>query len=324
MRTLLIVIALFAGQTRAGETDNLLANGGFEDKLQGWTVQARVATYTATKKGKVKGKWCLHARKPRAFSHGEALFADFEIPRSRRNGHVVVSLRAKGKKLGNAWLRCYLYDAAGQTLNRDVDLPQLRGTFKWTRHEKRFAVPKSAVRGRVLLNLYMGEELWLDDIRVVHKPGAGEQTSSGIRNGGFEEKLKGWITLPSTAGRARASVDRTVKNAGKGALRLRRRHQRLFPQAGVSQSTPTGGVTKLVLRYQVRASDGARAVVTLLAFGGRGDLVASAHRETSPSVGFVQGELPLTLPAWAETVTVSLEIAGSGSVWFDDVTLEEK
>jgi hypothetical protein len=162
------MLAFWPGLAAAGgkKAENLVANGGFEQTLKGWTINARTgqATFELDTRTKKKGKRSLRVSKTGAFSHGDGCFHDFELPPRARSGRIQVRVQVKARKLRNAWFRFQLLDPTGRYLLEEPDLhhPALNGTFAWKRLAKTYEIPPGAVRGRLILDIYFGETIWLD------------------------------------------------------------------------------------------------------------------------------------------------------------------
>ncbi len=163
------LLPLLMGSAR-GADSNLLANGDFEDGLDGWVFASNSGRATATVDRKVKkqGRRALHIAKTGGMPF-DVLRADIETvaPGTR----VEVSAQVMGKAVGNAFLKFWVYDAAGTSLVEDVDVVRLRGSFKWKRVEKTYDLPATAARVAVMVLMVMDGDLWIDDVRVEGKGG---------------------------------------------------------------------------------------------------------------------------------------------------------
>jgi len=335
MRTiwmLLVLVGLAAGGEKG---TSLLENGDFEQELKGWTVNATTgqAKFEIDSRTKKKGKRSLRVTKTGAFSHGDGCYLDFDLPARAEGGRVRMSARIKAKKLKNAWLRMQLMDAGGGYLLDDVDLhnPAINGSFNWKKLEKTWDVPAGAKRGRVILDIYFGETIWLDEIEVVFIPAKkskGKRTPAlTLENGVFDRSVGGWQPLRTPVnGSLEFKVDRTVKAAGGGSLRLARSSARLLPQEGVhSDVAEIGRAKRVTLTCKVRVGPGARAVASLLAFNKYGAFLDITRKEVRDvKEEFTPQTVELTLPRGTTSLRVALALEGSGTVWFDDVALEGK
>lgn len=330
MRTLGMLL-LLAGLAAGKKGTSLLENGGFEQELKGWQVnattgQAKFEIDTRTKK---KGKCSLRVTKTGAFSHGDGCYSDFDLPARAEGGQVRITARVKAKKLKNAWLRLQLMGDGGRYLLEDPDLhsPAINGTFNWKKLEKTWDVPAGATRGRVILDIYFGETIWLDQIEVVYVPAKRRKRKRdgpplALANGTFDRSVDGWTPLRAPAnGTLELQVDRQLK-----ALRLSRASTRLLPQEGVHADVEeVGRAKRVVLTCKVRVTDGARAVASLLAFDKYGAFLDIARKEVrEPGAALAPQAVELTLPHGTKKLRVALAIEGSGTAWFDDVALEGK
>ncbi|MHC4670624.1 MAG: hypothetical protein ACYTFD_19775 [Planctomycetota bacterium] len=336
IRIAVVMLAFWPGLAAAGgkKAENLVANGGFEQTLKGWTINARTgqATFELDTRTKKKGKRSLRVSKTGAFSHGDGCFHDFELPPRARSGRIQVRVQVKARKLRNAWFRFQLLDPTGRYLLEEPDLhhPALNGTFAWKRLAKTYEIPPGAVRGRLILDIYFGETIWLDQIEVTHLPakkGKRQKTPPlALANGGFDGTARGWAKLRSPAEALAFHADSRVKAAGKGSLRLERDFPRLLPQEGVyADVSELGRKKRVTLALQARVTDGARAVAALLAFNEYDAFLAVARTELREAKeGFTPLRVELTLPRGTTRLRVALALEGSGKVWFDAVALEGK
>jgi len=330
------VLLLLAGLAASGKKGtSLLENGGFEQALKGWKVnamsgQARFELDTKTKR---KGKRSLRVTKTGKFSHGDGCHLDFDLPARADGAQIRVSAQVKGKKLKNAWLRLQLMDAGGGYLLEDPDLhsPAINGTFNWRKLEKAWEVPAGARRGRILLDVYFGETIWLDEVEVTLIRAKKSKRKRGpalaLENGSFDRSADGWQPLRTPArATLEFKVDRKVKATGSGSLRLARDTPRLLPQEGVrADVSEIGRAKRVTLTYRVRVAEGARAVASLLAFNKYDAFLDIARMEVREAgEAFMAQALELTLPRGTTKLRVALALEGSGAVWFDDVALEGK
>jgi hypothetical protein len=323
MRRTATILLVLAGALGAKE-ENLLPDGEWATQsFSGQAVFERV-------RGKKRRSKALKVTRPARFGKVEAAWRDFTLPRGKRDGQIRVSAFVKGEKLGNAWLRCILWDEAGEKLGTtDVNGNKaLHGTFKWTEIERVIDLPAGAARGRILLHVFAGETVWVDDVRIVHvaPKGGAKRAALALANGDFEKSKSGWRTLFSPASELRVTVDRRVRATGKGALRLERKGDRFLPQVGVGADvTDVGRARRVRLHLAARCEPGARAVAVLLAYDKRDRFLGSERTVVAePTDAFKEAHVELKLPPHTTALTVALALEGTGSVWFDDVALEGK
>jgi hypothetical protein len=327
------MLLVLGGVAAANGEENLLENGGFERKLEGWRVNATTgrARFEIDTKTMREGKRSLRVTKTGKFSHGDGCFCDFDLP-PRAEGRIRVSARVKAEKLKNAWLRLQLMDQRGSRLLEDVDLHSraINGSFDWKKLEKTWEIPPGAKRGRIILDVYFGETIWLDEIEAVYLParkGKRKVAALTLENGTFDRSVDGWQPLRTPVGASLVfRVDRKVKATGKGSLCLSRDTARLLPQEGVhADVSEIGRAKRVALVFKVRVDDGARAVAALLAFDKHGAFLDIARTEVrEPADAFAAHAVELTLPRGTAMLRVALALEGSGSVWFDDVALKGK
>jgi hypothetical protein len=323
MRRTATILLVLAGAVGAKE-ENLLPDGD-------WATRSLSGQATFEKvRGKRRRSKALKVTRPARFGKVEAAWRDFTLPRGKRDGQIRVTALVRGEKLGNAWLRCILWDDAGEDLGTtDINgNTALHGTFKWTEIERVLDLPAGVAKGRILLHVFAGETLWIDDVRIEHVPPKGGKKRGGLEleNGDFERSKSGWRKLPSPASDLRVALDRRVRATGKGALRLERKGDRFLPQEGVAADVPdVGRVRRVTLHVAARCEGGARAVAVLLAFDKRDRFLGSARTVVAePADAFKEARVELKLPPHTRALTVALALEGAGRVWFDDVALEGK
>lgn len=172
---------LAAPDPAAAKNENLLANGGFEKGLDGWKVENESGTMKVEVDGKVRAEGKASARVVSAASGGfsnDRLVA--EIRRLPAGKRVVVSARVQGEGLRNSFLKFFVFDAKGNVLINDCDVAKYSGTFDWRDADRKFTLPKEAVRAEVRFCMFLGGKAWLDDVRVMGDAGkAREGTPTG-------------------------------------------------------------------------------------------------------------------------------------------------
>jgi len=145
---------------------NLLFNGGFELGDAGWMVvnNSDRATVTVDEKTKKEGKKSLHLSK-RGGPPFDLIRNDlFDLPRGKK---VKVSALVKAEGAERAILKFYLYDAEGETLNKNIDVAVITGSMsRWKEIDRTFDLPGEARSAAVMFLLVRGGEIWLDDVQV--------------------------------------------------------------------------------------------------------------------------------------------------------------
>jgi hypothetical protein len=309
-----VALLLLLAVAASGE-ENLLPNGSFEKGEEGWVFFQFGQGDPREIDGKTKS---LHVAKgSKSPDRPAMLWTDYALDPSQE-GKLSFSIRAKGKKLGRTQILFILWDdkegIAVEEKMHDGDLGA-----KWQTFERTIEIPGPAKGGRILVRLFEDGELWLDDasVTIVGAPAAAPAPAPkgalAVRNGDFEKSKEGWAVLPGSED-LKVSLD-------KRELRLSRGGHRLYPEQGVQQVVKLAGRTKAVtLRCRAR-SEGARAVVALLAETQEGALVAFVRAETAEQQELA---LPLALPTSVKQLRIVLAIRGPGDAWFDDVRLEGK
>jgi predicted esterase len=158
---------------------NLLANGGFEKDLDGWKVEHESGKLRVEIDGKVRAEGKRSARLVSTFAgpgfSNDRLTAEIKrIPAGKR---VVVSARVQGEDLRNAFLKVFVFDAKGDSIVEDCDVARFSGKFDWKDVDRKFDLPKEAVRIEVRFCMFLGGTAWLDDMKVVGDVGAAREAT---------------------------------------------------------------------------------------------------------------------------------------------------
>lgn len=155
----------------AAEEENLLRNGGFENKLAAWfwLANSNRATTDFDPGTKSEGRLALRIEKTGGYPV-DVLGQAFSVDKRHRGGRYVVSVRARGEGMRNGWLKFFFLGQDGRVLQEDVEFGRLAGEFGWKLFEREFKVPDEAVSAKLLVQIFVGGgKLWLDDAKVVWK-----------------------------------------------------------------------------------------------------------------------------------------------------------
>ena len=182
MRTWLCTVAL-AAMSSAGDA-NLLRNGGFDKGTRDWFWVSN------SRRAKIQvEKGAIHIEKQGGFPV-DVLGQAFDVPRKMRGGRFTISAKVKAEASGNAWLKLYLYNANGDVVIDDVAVAGLRGSFQWKTVEKEFKIPADAVSGKVLLQVFLGGEIWIDDVTVTWGE---EKKKARKKTKPLDKRTKDWL-----------------------------------------------------------------------------------------------------------------------------------
>jgi len=167
---------------------------------------------------------------------------------------------------------------------------------------------------------------------AVGAPGALAQPEATnlLSNPGFEEgarDLEPW-TLGDVPKGVSIRRDNRITNTGAGSLRLSKSAENFFPPAGVSQTLDRDPSWHAIeVGADVRAVRATKLVLDVQ-FAGDGQ---EAH-EWAAFIGAANPDDPpvthdwkrysgvVGVPAWAETITIAVQIWGPGTAWVDDVS----
>ncbi|MCC7066162.1 MAG: carbohydrate binding domain-containing protein [Planctomycetes bacterium] len=152
-----------AAKGKPAKDGNLLANGDFEQGVEGWNLldNSKRLKVEATKDGRKGGKQALHVQK----TGGPPLdLVTQEVPLDGVSS-IEVQLWCKSAGCKNAWIKVWLYGDDDKPLREDVDLLRVPADGDWQQVQKSWDAT-GATRAVVQIILVMGGDLWLDDVVV--------------------------------------------------------------------------------------------------------------------------------------------------------------
>jgi len=184
-------IALLIWVAAAGaEEPNLLKNGGFESKLDGWFWQSnsRRAKAELDRGTKVRGRYALRIDKQGGFP-ADVLGQSFPVPAKHQGGRYTVSVRARCKGIVNGWLKFYLYNRTGDVMIEDVAFGRLHGSYNWKILKGTFAVPKGTTSAKLIVQVFVGGgSAWFDEFSVTWQPAKKREAAPEL-----DPKAKRWL-----------------------------------------------------------------------------------------------------------------------------------
>lgn len=145
---------------------NLLFNGGFEKGDAGWMLvhNSERAAFTIDEKTRKEGKKSLHLSKTGGLPFDLIRNDLFDLPKGKK---VKISALVKAEGAGRAILKLYLYDAKGETLDRNVDVAVITGSMsRWKEIDRTFDLPAEARSAAVMFLMMHEGDIWLDDVQV--------------------------------------------------------------------------------------------------------------------------------------------------------------
>ncbi len=276
------------------------------------------------------------------------------VPTPRGRAMLLQSLRAadhRGKRLrASVWLRGQAVDDAAFWVNvlAAESAPDsegisrgvcgVDGTFDWTRCEVVLDVPPRA--RTIHINVYLEGRgtLWIDDVEMQEVgPDVPLTWIDGRprapRNGDLEaegDHPTGWVMLGGARGHYQAVVDREVAHGGRSSARLE-----------PAVDSPQGYGT-LVQLFRAVDYTGRRMRLTAWVRGrgieGRGDLWQRVQGEELPTDGPGMGganfrlagsfdwrklEVVFDVPPGSDSIQWGIGLGGRGTLWIDDVRLDE-
>jgi hypothetical protein len=320
-----LVPALAAAAEPAGTA--LLANGGFEEGLDGWVVYRNSPDLKVEldAQAKAEGKQSLRVSKPGALPI-DVVRQDVTVPAGGGNVKVSASVRASGAK--NAFFKFFAYDASGNVVvKEDVDLIHIRGTFDWKKVERTYSLPPQTVSAEVKLLMVLGGTVWLDDIRVAPTPaGAGAARPIAapglISNGGFEKGVRGWI-VGNNSRKLELGPDTENKIEGEQSLRITKEGGLPMDIVRVDVNRPPQGKA-VTVSAMVKAQRASNAWLKFFIWDDQGTVLVEDLdiAQITGTFDWKKVDRQFTIPSNATKAAVQFWMVMDGTVWLDDVRVE--
>ena len=332
-----------------------LVNGDFENDdagLRPWLIAGGARGHyeasldrTVTYRGKASARLAPRVETPRGYG---VLMQGIDATDYRGQRVRVTAALKHLDARGELWVRV-------QTASSPSDGPGLswgsypiRGTADWRVIELVVDVPRGgdsigdSIGDSFADSIQVGAglrgrgTLWLDDVRVeavAHDvpltPAA--PTRRALVNGDFEagDEPDGWFLSGGARDDYAAAIDRTEHAHGTASARLRPRVAAPTGYATLMQSIPAGELRGKRMRMTAQVKDQASAG------GGLWLRVQAAYSPSdgpgrggelcrlSASVAWQPCEEVFDVPEAADAIQIGLGLAGTGTLWLDQVTLDE-
>lgn len=314
----------------AGESRELLSNGGFERGLEGWRPldMSGGTTFDVDTKVKHSGKQSLHIQKQ---ASGKLDFLKQSIDIPVRSGKLAFEIATLGGKEVGARVDAYFFDVAGETLGRGfVTLAKVESGKAFVVSRAEYKIPEKAAGFGINIVVEKPGALWVDSASVTLVGAAKDKPKKRtggnlLDDGGFETSLDAWTDLPDGSGSSTVTRSTSIKASGSAALQIERKSQRLFPEDGVqARITEPGGGKRFQFSCAARADPEVICCVVAQAFDAKGVSVGVARAQGPGTGSFVNMQCALVLDVPCDHIVVSLASRGRGSAFFDDVVLEAK
>jgi hypothetical protein len=320
---------------------------GFEEGLNGWEKQDREGKlqYGIDTNVKHSGKSSAKIGSTDLNARGW-LFKNFEIQGGKK---YFIKAWAKADKLADksvSWARAKLYDGSGKQYLMegnpfcnnpfgDLNLPNLQGTSDWKLIEGWFDAPEGAQRVLIDLILQGSGTVWWDDFSI-QEEGVVIPASKLSLADSFNEGLKGWNKI-DREGKLEYVADDKVKRSGAYSTKLS--SDNANARGWISKEFEIEGAKKYILKTWAKTEKAADFSAWLRAklfdANGKqlqiqdnpycnnpfGDLNFPGLLETSD---WKQLEGWFVAPTGTKKLLLELILAGAGTVWWDDILIEEE
>lgn len=147
------------------DSNNLLTNGGFERGTKGWIIGGNSGRMKLSPDHEVKteGKQGLKVTKTGGVPIDIVRINAEELVPGQG---VRVSADIKADRVGNAWMKFFVWDVEGNTLIEDLDVTRIHGTHDWRTASKTFTLPERSQRAAIQFWIVLDGTLWIDDVRI--------------------------------------------------------------------------------------------------------------------------------------------------------------
>jgi hypothetical protein len=219
MRVLSYVAVLMAAVAfgHTAQTVELLANGGFEQGIEGWNKNGNVVA-AADQKVKHSGNMALSLQLAEGVAPAfQSMFCDLSVnPGDKFTAECWMRTSEKPRE-GGAYLAVEYLDKAGARvgLEQPPVVAATRGK-DWEQRSTPCTVPASAVKMRVHLLLHERLQVWFDDVSITGEPPPPLkltlQSDRVISRNwlGFGAQGDLWLSKKETVSRGVTDVDRTL------------------------------------------------------------------------------------------------------------------
>jgi hypothetical protein len=248
---------------------------------------------------------------------------DYSGKRIRISAYIKAdNIKARGALLGSVDERTQ-YGKRTYSSDDMSDRP-IQGTIDWTQQSIVLDVPPEATFITIGALLYGEGKMWVDDIKVeVVGPDVavtGYATVRGPANLSFENGLEHWYTWMGEA-----ELDRTVTHSGGASARLTSGDGMLGPHAQLSQFflSDLYRNRKVRVTAYVKTSNVERvAHMQIFTVDVRNYELAQSP-VLSGTQDWTRLEATLKVPDDFGRIHIYFSIEGEGTIWVDDVTVEE-
>jgi hypothetical protein len=240
---------------------------------------------------------------------------------------------------GDLWVRVQSYDSPADGPGLAWRRVAFAGAHDWQDHAIVLDVPAAGDELQIGAGLRGAGTLWLDDVQLERATDAAvtpaEAPTAGLDNGDFEasdDGPVGWFLSGGASDEFDAAIDHDQRAHGAASARLR-------PRVAVVEPTGYGTLMQSIAAAELR---GKRMHLHALVRGegvtGRGDLWLRVQAAYSPGDGPGLGGGSCRLSgsfAWrpcdlvfdvadaGESIELGIGLAGPGTLWLDQVTLDE-
>ena len=311
-------LALLLPLLHAGD-GNVLANGGFEDELDGWnafdtTGQGRIEA-TRDARDAREGKRVLVLE--RAGGSGVVMVRQ-DLPPSALAEEVEVRVSYRSPTGGRAQVSLWGYDGENDRPVLDRELVGITGKVRtWKRAEARVKVPEKVVKLSFAIRA-LDDGIYVFDGAELLAPDAA--ASGPLLNGDFERGLVGW-TAETPSGRATVSTPAAARKSGKQGLRLEREASCRTPWDEVLTELTPLPKKAFSIEAQLRAQ-GTTAVLELRWYDERRFLLEAEEIGKSEKKSWSKARRRLKPPREARFAELAFRVTGRGHADLDGVVLK--
>lgn len=247
----------------------------------------------------------------------------YSTPKTLVTAGLTYTFGAWVKTVGTSGEGAYIdplfFDDSGKLVGSDHKYYSTTGTHDWEFVSAALAVPAGATQVEVHLRLANAGTAWFDDVEFTAPQ---EFSNPGFELGGATPAF--WAVPSWGQTDASWARDSTVAHGGGSSVRLDVSSASGFITAFNTARVQVGpGTYSYGAWIKSQGTTGIGAHIDPLFYDSSGKLVGSDHRQfaTTGTHDWEYVSIDLPTPAGATQVELHLRVAGTGTAWFDDVTL---
>ena len=307
---------------------NMVANGSFEDALQGWSVvkaspkgmTAEIASETAR-----TGKRSGHIRIDEAGRYCEFRLNPNPVLKPGEQYAVRIWVKQESADANAPYIQIHSFDAAKKP-TRVAYKPGKKGSHDWYPITHVFTVPEGSAFCRIDFGLVAtAGNVWFDDAELHYLPAA--DPNALVPNPGFESGMAGWEPYNSNPKGGVFELCDATARSGIFSARIAKTETTGYVEWRIEPWPCLKAGTRYAVRAWVKQDDveGGAPYIQVHSFNAANQpkRLALEGRQTGSRDWYVL-EARVAAPADSVKCRVDFGMSGAtGTVWFDDISIVE-